>query len=546
MKKLICIILAMLLLTACGAPATEETTATTQGITEVSAQLGGEKVVFEPWEEDGVPASGTYYLTKDVELGETVVVSGDLKLHLNGHTILAQKDVPLGSMFSIPAGATMTLVDHELPADLLLERPEDEEDDPYPEVPGGKIASNRVFSGTTTISSMFMVEGELTIAGGHIDASEMNLEDRANGLVVYIKDGGKANMTGGVITGGTTWSFLKPEEVLDENGEVIEIIEPEVYYGYAGAVYVDKGGEFNLSGGIIWRGSASKGGNIYVAGDETGFGVLNMSGGEVVCGEATAWGGNICVDGKAYISGGVLKQGRSYGHGGNMYLTGQLEMTGGIMQDGQCDFNSMQNKRGGNLAVNGLYATVKITNAEFYRGVAGCKETHGGNIAVFGYGAVEFEVGEGTLLQDGRGHRGGNIYIGHFLADVPEENMDYVFTKVTMGGGTTTYRGANMCCDTKNNARRIQVTFNDCITTVEDVTELNLAIGAGATDNTRCDIFINGGTWNDGGMNLYGNSTLTATGVTFNGCDPSGTGIFTADETTTGLTPTEEATEPTT
>ena len=57
--------------------------------------------------------------------------------------------------------------------------------------------------------------------------------------------------------------------------------------------------------------------------------------------------------------------------------------------------------------------------------------------------------------------------------------MDYTFTGVTLGDGTTTYRGSNMCCDTKDVNRRIQVTFNDCTTSVEDATELNLAIGAG-------------------------------------------------------------------
>ena len=546
MKKIVCIVLALLLLTACGAPAADATLPTTTvGDGKLHVQLGGEEVVFEPWEETGVPASGTYYLTGDVELGETVTVEGDLKLHLNGHTVLAQKDVQLGNMFRIPAGSTMTLYDEPLPEDLVLERPEDEEEDPYPEVPGGKVASNRVFSGTTTISSMFLVEGELTIAGGHIDATEMNLEDRANGLAVYVKTGATLNMTGGVVSGGTTWSFLKPEEVLDENGNVIEIIEPEVYYGFGGAFYVEKDAVCNLSGGTVWRGSASKGGNIYIAGDDTGSGLLNMTGGELVCGEATAWGGNICVDGKAVISGGMFKQGRSYGHGGNMYLSGQLEMTGGIMQDGQCDYNSLQNKRGGNLAVNGLNATVHITNAEFYRGVAGCKETHGGNIAVFGYGAVDFEVGEGTILQEGRGHRGGNIYIGHFLKDIPVENIDYVFTKVTMGGGTTTYRGANICTDTKNNDRRILVTFNDCIATVEDPTEVSIAAGAGAPDIARVDFILNGGTWTNGGFSIYRYSSVTCNGVSLNHCDPGGGGDFIHDEATTGLTPVTEPTETT-
>ena len=101
MKKLICILLVLLLLTACGAPAAPAETT----IGKVTAQLDGAEVVFEPWNEAGIPTSGDYYLTADVELAETVTVSGTLRLHLNGHTVLAKKDEPLGNMFVIPAGA---------------------------------------------------------------------------------------------------------------------------------------------------------------------------------------------------------------------------------------------------------------------------------------------------------------------------------------------------------------------------------------------------------------------------------------------------------
>lgn len=540
MKKLICIVLAMLLLTACGAPAADSAGTTAPAANGPrQATIGDQQVTFEAWEQAGVPTAGDYYLTQDVVLEAPVQVGGNLRLHLNGHNITVANGVVVGSLFMIPAGSAMTVYDEPLADDFSIEYDLDYKEEAEAVVTCGSITSNRSFSGKVTVSSMFMVGGELTIAGGHVDATNINLEDRANGAVAYVQEGGKFTMDGGLITGGLTWSFKKPEPPAPpatttegteptESTEPVEEVEPEVpeYYGYGGAVYVAKGGLCTINGGWIWRGSAAYGGNIYVAGDETGAGKLVINGGTLLAGEATTQGGNICVDGEVEITGGLLDAGQSYGHGGNIFLSGKLNMTGGTLYRGACDVNGVQNKRGGNLAVNGLYATVKITNAEILDGTASCKETHGGNVAAFGYGAVDFEIGEGTVITGGKGHRGGNIYIGHLNKDVPVENIDYVFNKVTMGGGSTTYRGSNICTDTKNNDRRILVTFNDCTATVETPSELSIAAGAGAPDIARVDFVINGGTWNGGGFNIYQYCTVTCNGVNLVDCASSGNGEY--------------------
>ena len=540
MKKLICIVLALLLLTACGAAPGESTGTTASAAAGPrEATLGGQQVTFEAWEQAGVPTSGDYYLTQDVVLEAPVQVGGNLRLHLNGHNITVANGVEVGSLFMIPAGSAMTVYDEPLPADFTIDYDLEYKEEAEAVVDCGSITSNRSFSGKVTVSSMFMVGGELTIAGGHVDASNINLEDRANGAVVYVQEGGKFTMDGGLITGGLTWSFKKPEAAAPvttptdstDPTETTEPVEEEqeepVRYGFGGAVYVAKGGLCTVNGGWIWRGSAAYGGNIYVAGDEKGAGKLVVNGGTLLAGEATHAGGNICVDGEVEITGGLLDAGQSYGHGGNIFLSGKLNMTGGTLNRGACDVNGVQNKRGGNLAVNGLYATVKITNAQILDGTASCKETHGGNVAAFGYGAVDFEIGEGTVITGGKGHRGGNIYIGHLNKDVPVENIDYTFTKVTMGNGSTTYRGSNICTDTKNNDRRILVTFNDCTANVENPSELSIAAGAGAPDIARVDFIINGGTWTGGGFNIYRYSSVTCNGVTLVDCGSGGNGSYT-------------------
>lgn len=531
MKKLICVILAMLLLTACGAPAVETAGTTTEANGVQQAEIGGETVSFEAWEQAGIPTSGDYYLTQDVVLEAPVQVGGELRLHLNGHNVTVANGAVVGSLFMIPAGSSMTLYDTPLPDDFEIEIDMDEEELPDVEIPGGSITSNRSFSGNVTVSSMFMVGGKLNIAGGHVDGTMINLEERANGAVVYVQDGGELEVSGGIITGGTTWSFKLPEPVVTEtaDGEVVtEVEEPDVF-GLGGSIFVDKGGTCTVSGGIIWKGSAACGGNIYVAGDENGSGKLNVVGGLILAGEATRYGGNICVDGEMEMSDGLVDAGRSYGHGGNIYLSNKLVMTGGTLSRGACDVNGVQNKRGGNLAVNGLYASVKITNSQILDGTASCKETHGGNVAAFGYGAAEFEIGEGTVISGGKGHRGGNVYVGHLNKDVPAENIDYTFTKVTLSGGSTTYRGANICTDTKNNDRRILVTFNECDASVEEPSEVSIAAGAGAPAVARVDFVINGGNWTGGGFSIFEYCTVTCNGVNLEDCDAGGTGTYTVN-----------------
>ena len=554
MKKLICIVLAALLLTACGAnPSTDPSAA------DITAQIMGEEVRFAPWVGEDLPTEGSYYLTRDLELAETVKLTGDLELHLNGHAIIAAHGQIIGNLFHIPADMTMTVYDAPAQEDFFARfDPElDSEEEQEVTITGGTIASSRSFSGKVTVSSMFKVEGKLVIAGGHIDASQIHLENRANGIVANVT--GSMEVCGGVITGGTTWRFLPKEEPAEttpattapaettpaettpaettpvetapvettpvettpvETEPVEEIIPGDM--GLGGGIYVAPGATCRISGGTLWGGSAYQGGNVYVEKE----GRLEISGGRLLGGAATKGGGNACIMGTLEMTGGSMDWGDSYGDGGNLFVSGNLNMTGGELLGGEADANAMGYKYGGNLAVDGIDAVIKITNSRIIDGTAACKESHGGNISVIRYGAKEFEVGEGTYIYGGLGHRGGNVYIGHFAKDIPLENTDYVFTKVEMNGGDTTYRGANMCSDTKNKERPVQVTFNDCVMGVEIASQLSLAIGAGAADNTCCIITINGGTFTGGGLSLYGNSSTTANGVTFVDCPVGGTGEF--------------------
>lgn len=530
MKKLICLILAMLLLTACGA----ETPVATEGEKfDPTAQILGQTVEFAPWEQAGLPTDGSYYLTKDVELAEAVTVTGDLKLHLNGHNIVAQDGAILTNMFVIPAGTAMTVYDAAVAEDPFAEYDSEEEEQPKFTVDAGAIISSHSFAGQMTVSSMFRVAGTLTIAGGHVDGSEVAIEDRNNGSVAYVEAGGKLELAGGYITAGASWRYAPEEPVVPEtpadptapteSTEPTEPVEPEVVetFGCGGGIYIAKDGECTVSGGTIYGGSACEGGNIYVAEG----GTLNVTGGRLLAGEATKQGGNVCVAGTMNMSAGNLDWGTSYGCGGNIFLSGNLNITGGTLEGGVCDKNTRGESYGGNLTVNGDDAKVSISGAQILNGRAPCKESHGGNIAVVRRGADSFEVGEGTLISGGLGHRGGNVYIGHLDADVLPKNLDYVFTGVEMSEGATTYRGANLCTHNKKGTLPIEVTFNDCILYTNG-SERTMAIGAGAALFTEAIITINGGEYHGGEFHIYEHATVTANNALLDGCIYGGPGKF--------------------
>ena len=514
MKKVICMILAMLmLLTACGAPAAENSTTAAAANGKLCAQIGGEEVAFEPLEQAQLPTEGDYYLTADVVMDAPMTVSGKLQLHLNGHKITGAEGVDYGSLFTIPAGSEMVVYDAE---DGL-----------------GAIVSPRSFTAKPSVKQLFQVEGTVTLAGGTVDAAAISLENVANGAAFYVADGGVLNIAGGTVIGGTTLcTSLTPEPKEDPNAQKTEdaaaqegeqteeettvveeeIPEPVEIIGKGGSVFVAVGGTCNISDGTVTAGYAGLGGNIFVDGNESGAGLLNISGGEISSGEAMFNGGNVYALGTIKMSNGLLLEGRAYSNGGNIYLEGTLEMTGGTLEAGRCDHNGRAGKRGANLLVNGLNAVVNIDNAQIIDGDGHGSENFGGNISVIGQCAREFSI-TNTTISGGQGHRGGNVYIGTLAKDVNPENLDYYMKNVTISEGSCSYRGANLCMDSDLQDVYINLVMDDCTFSCEDGTRETISLGAGSWVNTWVTLTMNGGAINGGNLTIYGDATLTCNGT---------------------------------
>lgn len=496
MKKLICMMLAMLLLCACGTePGGQEATTETTWDGLHRVQLQGEEILFEAWEQEGLPAEGCYYLTNDVVLTESFTVTGELKLHLNGYKVQGEKKVDFGSMITVAAGGDL----------LIYDTPEG----------AGAVISPRSISANPTIKSLIRVNGTMTLAGGTVDATEVNLEDVANGAAFYVGDGGVLNVTGGMVIGGTMICYsLDPATLLDEEStqgqpqqEKQEI--PELL-GKGGSIYVGKGGLCHVSGGTVRGGTAGLGGNIYTETDPEKPGKLVISGGLITEGEAMFHGGNIYNEGQVEMSGGEISLGTSYCNGGNLFVAGWLEVTGGEISGGCSDPNNIGGKRGGNLCVNGKEAVVRIANASILNGTAVGGEGFGGNISVIGQCAREFSVTD-TVISGGRGHRGGNLYFGTLAKGVLPENLDFYMSNVSVSDGNASYRGGNLCMDSDFKGVYVNLVMDNA--TFQAQSGENISLGAGSAADTWVTLTMNGGSVEGGNVSLYKDAVLTANGA---------------------------------
>lgn len=495
MKKLVWLLAAALVLCGCGAQP-KETEASWDG--KHRAQIQGQEVVFEAWEQAGLPGEGCYYLTSDVVLEAPVTVTGQLKLHLNGHSVTGLEGVMYGSLFTVPAGGELVIYD--TPDGL------------------GKVVSPRSYPASLAITSLFTVGGTVTVAGGTVDASLVNLEDLADGAGFYVQDGGVLNLCGAAVIGGTTWcsAIVPPTPEVTEPTEETEATEPtepqeEVPFqilGRGGSVYVAPGGTCNLSDGEIRDGSGGLGGNVYV--DEGGL--LSVSGGSITAGESVFHGGNVYVAGTLEMSAGEITLGGSYSNGGNLFVSGKLEMTGGLIAEGTCDVNSMNGKRGGNLCVNGEEAVIHISNATIRDGSANGGEGFGGNISVIGECAREFSVSD-TTISGGIGHRGGNLYFGTLSKSVNPENLDFYMRNVTVSNGVYTYRGGNLCMDSDLRGVYVNLVMDDSKFLMEENARETISLGAGSAVDTWATLTMNGGSIEGGSLNLYADAVLTANGT---------------------------------
>lgn len=223
-------------------------------------------------------ADGNYYLNNDVTISQSLKVSGDVTLDLNGHVLKYENVQTPGSPLAVESGGHLTIKD----------------------------------SGTT---------------------AEHKFTPDANGLWVLDETNGTETVYGGVITGGTGYPYQLSSTVNCGGGVYIapggqltmtggNIIGCSAECG--GGVCIDsEQGQFSMSGGSIIGCSAESGGGVCA------FGKFQMSGQAVIrscTAEGTSFncGGGVYVDGSFEMSGEAIIEGcqaiSEYAYGGGVFV----------------------------------------------------------------------------------------------------------------------------------------------------------------------------------------------------------------------------------
>ena len=211
---------------------------------------------------------GEYNLIGDVTLTETLRITGNVTLDLNGHVLQYKNDSTKGSVIKVESGGQLTIED----------------------------------SNTSNLSHKFKPNGD--------------------GLWVLDESNGTETVYGGVITGGTGYPYQLYSIVNCGGGVYIapggqltmtggNIIGCSAEYGGGVCIYPKrdgKQGQFSMSGGSIIGCSAESGGGVCA------FGKFQMSG-QAVIRSCTAGrtsyncGGGVWVDGSFEMSGEAIIEG---------------------------------------------------------------------------------------------------------------------------------------------------------------------------------------------------------------------------------------------
>ena len=310
-------------------------------------------VTFQPWTSgNSLPTEGNYYLTQNVVLNKTTVLTGTLCL--NGYSISVKDG---GGPVEVSSGVLNLTDCAAQPGSVTAAR--DQAINVYnsgsANIFNGVIRSG---SGTGIYIGPYAANANVAIYGGKITGSGTGAA--ANNGTMHMYGGEISGNSRGVQAGGTKGSgnfngsfYLHGGKITDNHGSE------------GGGVYVMN--YFSMDGGEVSYNSATgSGGGIYVF-----TGTASLSGGKVTGNRAGENGGGVCTkafrDARSYVNlSGSAEISNNYagGRGGGVYL----DVYNYLGNGNYCQLTMDGGKITGNTSVGdggGVYADAADGNYQF-------------------------------------------------------------------------------------------------------------------------------------------------------------------------------------
>ena len=329
----------------CGHPA--------DGAADIGDHTTHADVTFQPWTSgNSLPTEGNYYLTQNVVLSKTTVLTGTLCL--NGYSISVKDG---GGPVEVSSG-TLNLTDCAAqPGSVTAAREQaiNVYNSGSANIFNGVIRSG---SGTGIYIGPYAANANVAIYGGKITGSGTGAA--ANNGTMHMYGGEISGNSRGVQAGGTKGSgsfngsfYLHGGKITDNHGSE------------GGGVYVMN--YFSMDGGEVSYNSATgSGGGIYVF-----TGTASLSGGKVTGNRAGENGGGVCTkafrDARSYVNlSGSAEISNNYagGRGGGVYL----DVYNYLGNGNYCQLTMDGGKITGNTSVGdggGVYADAADGNYQF-------------------------------------------------------------------------------------------------------------------------------------------------------------------------------------
>jgi len=335
---------------------------------------------------------GTYQLNGDITTGDTIWVTNDVTIDLNGHHTLGYTGT--ASLFHVQSGGKLTIVDFSNTAsDNVVSTSTVDAKNTVSSI--GKTASMEWNGDAPTKLTYY--ETKSTVNPDGISTTESCEEHE-------VTPGGVINATNN--SGANSVIYMDGGE-LDLQGGMITMAHASSYTGTDGHIIDVNGGTFNMTGGYVCGGTFQTGRNSH----DHGGGILVRSGsmelsGGVIAANSNGEGGGIYNSATLKISGGVVSGNEvpvsSYG-GGISSVNGTLTVSGGCITNNvmsaYCGNDGWGDHGGGGIAARGNNGSLSITGG-FITGNKSQEAGGGVYAGANGAGLNSFTISGGTIASN--------------------------------------------------------------------------------------------------------------------------------------------------